>query len=148
MATRFQMEPGFRPASGAAGWAVSNPPILSAAPLLASLAIFREAGFERLREKSLALTGFLEFLLARLEPEVRIVSPQDPTARGCQLSMRIAGTPMRGRRVFDSLSERGVVCDWREPNVIRAAPVPLYNTFADVFTFADELRRALGEIKA
>jgi kynureninase len=142
------MEPGFRAAAGAAGWAVSNPPILSAAPLLASLAIFREAGLERLREKSLALTGFLESLLERLEPEVRIISPHDAAARGCQLSMRIAGTATRGKRVFDSLCERGVVCDWREPNVIRAAPVPLYNSFTEVFTFADELRRALGEIRA
>ncbi len=148
LATRFQMEPGFRAATGAAGWAVSNPPILSAAPLLASLAIFREAGFERLREKSLALSGFLEFLLARLAPDVRIISPHESAARGCQLSMRIAGTAERGKRIFDSLRERGVVCDWREPNVIRAAPVPLYNTFADVFAFADELRRALGAIKA
>jgi kynureninase len=148
LATRFQMEPGFRPESGAAGWAVSNPPILSAAPLLASLALFREARFERLREKSLALTGFLQFLLARLEPEVRIISPRDAAARGCQLSIRIAGAPDRGKRVFDRLHERGVVCDWREPNIIRAAPVPLYNTFTDVFTFAEELRHALGEIKS
>ncbi|HXR89142.1 MAG TPA: kynureninase [Steroidobacteraceae bacterium] len=148
LTTRFQMEPGFRAAGGAAGWAVSNPPILSAAPLLASLKIFREAGFERLREKSLALTGFLELLLEQLEPQVRIISPRDAAARGCQLSLRITGTPTRGKRVFDTLRERGVVCDWREPNVIRAAPVPLYNTFTDVFTFADELQRALGEIQA
>jgi kynureninase len=148
LTTRFQMEPGFRAAAGAAGWAVSNPPILSAAPLLASLAIFREAGLERLREKSLALSGFLEFLLERLEPQVRVISPRNAAARGCQLSMRIAGTAIRGKRVFDSLRERGVVCDWREPNIIRAAPVPLYNTFADVFTFASELRAAVGEIQA
>jgi kynureninase len=148
LTSRFRMEPGFRAESGAAGWAVSNPPILSAAPLLASLEIFRAAGFGRLREKSLALTGFLEFLLGRLAPEVRIISPRDAAARCCQLSMRIAGTADRGKRVFDVLRERGVVCDWREPNVIRAAPVPSYNTFADVFTFADELRRALGEIQA
>src|SRR6185437_11714861 len=147
LATRFRMEPEFRAEAGAAGWAVSNPPILSAAPLLASLAIFREAGFERLHAKSQALTGFLESLLER-EPGVRIISPRDAAARGCQLSLRIAGSATRGKRVFDSLGERGVVCDWREPNVIRAAPVPLYNTFADVFTFAAELRRALGEIQA
>jgi kynureninase len=146
LATRFQMEPGFRAEIGAAGWAVSNPPILSTAPLIASLSIFQEARFERLREKSLALTGYLDFLLTRLEPQVRIISPQDAAARGCQLSLRIAGSSTRGKRVFDMLRERGVVCDWREPNIIRAAPVPLYNTFAEVCLFAEELRRALGEV--
>jgi kynureninase len=147
LATRFQMEPGYRAAAGAAGWAVSNPPILSTAPLIASLQIFREAQLERLREKSLALTGFLEFLLSGLEPQVRIITPRDSAERGCQLSMRIAGNPARGKHIFDLLRARGVACDWREPNVMRAAPVPLYNTFADVFVFADELRRALGEAR-
>jgi kynureninase len=151
LATRFQMEPGFRAEPGAPGWAVSNPPILSSAPLIASLAIFEEARMERLREKSVSLTGYLEFLLSRLEPQVRIISPHDAAARGCQLSLRIAGSPTRGKRVFDVLREHGVVCDWREPNgdgapVIRAAPVPLYNGFADVFVFAAELQRALGEV--
>lgn len=144
-ASRFRMEPGFRAAPGAAGWAVSNPPILSSAPLIASLALFQEARIGRLREKSVALTGFLEHLLARLEPEVRIITPRDAAARGCQISMRISGAPSRGQRVFELLRERGIVCDWREPNVIRAAPVPLYNTFAEVWTFADELHRALRE---
>lgn len=146
VATRFQMEPGFRAAQGAAGWAVSNPPILSAAPLIASLAIFTAAHIERLREKSLALTAFLEFMLSRLEPQIRIISPQAPQARGCQLSMRVAGTAERGRQVFDLLRARGIVCDWREPNVMRAAPVPLYNSFEEVFTFSDQLGRALREI--
>ena len=151
LATRFQMERDFRAATGAAGWAVSNPPILSAAPLLASLSIFQEARIERLREKSVSLTGYLESLLNRLEPQVRIISPRYQEARGCQLSLHIAGPATRGKRVFEMLRERGVICDWREPSgdgapVIRAAPVPLYNTFADVFMFAEELRRALGEV--
>jgi kynureninase len=148
LASRFQMQPGFRPEAGAAGWAVSNPPILSSAPLIASLAIFRDAHLERLREKSLALSGFLEFLLEPLEPEVRIISPRDPAERGCQLSMRIAGAAIRGKRVFDLLCERGVACDWREPNVMRVAPVPLYNTFVDVFRFAEQLHLALQAIRA
>ena len=140
------MEPGFRAEPGAAGWALSNPPILSAAPLIASLAIFKAARMERLREKSLALTGFLEFLLARLEPGVRIISPPTPGSRGCQLSMRVAGGPARGKGVFDRLRERGIACDWREPNVIRVAPVPLYNSFEDVFMFGERLDRALREV--
>ena len=147
LATRFQMEPGFRAERGAAGWAVSNPPILAAAPLLASLSIFTAARIERLREKSVALTGFLEFLLSRLAPEVRVITPRDSAARGCQLSIRVTGVPERGKRVFDLLCDRGVVCDWREPNVIRAAPVPLYNAFADVFAFSEQLGRALQETR-
>jgi kynureninase len=140
------MEPGFRAAQGATGWAVSNTPILSAAPLIASLAIFNAARLDRLREKSVALTGFLEFLLSPLEPGIRIITPTDPASRGCQLSLRVAGAPARGQRVFDVLRARGVACDWREPNVIRAAPAPLYNSFEDVFTFADQLGRALREV--
>jgi kynureninase len=144
--TRFRMEPQFRAESGAAGWQISNPPILSATPLIASLAIFSEARIERVREKSIALTGFLEYLLGRLEPGVHIVTPRDPAARGSQLSVRITGTPGRGKRVFDKLSERGVICDWREPDVIRVAPISLYNRFEDVFRFSEELARALREI--
>ncbi|HVY81453.1 MAG TPA: kynureninase [Steroidobacteraceae bacterium] len=143
-ASRFAMQPGFRAEHGAAGWAVSNPPVLAAAPLLASLAIFQEAGIERLRAKSVELTGFLEFLLERLAPAVSIISPHVPAARGAQLSLRIAGAG-RGARVFERLAAHGVVCDWREPDVIRAAPVPLYNSFEDVFRFAERLAQALQE---
>ena len=146
IATRFRMEPTFRAAVGAAGWAVSNPPILSAAPLLASLALFKEAQLPRLREKSLALTEFLQFLLAQLEPQVRLITPQDPGSRGCQLSIRITGPATRGKRVFELLDSRGIACDWREPDIMRAAPVPLYNSFADVFTFSEQLGRALREV--
>jgi len=142
-ATRFRMEPRFTAAAGAAAWQISNPPILSAAPLLASLELFQQARIERLREKSVALTSFLEFLLRPLEPSVELITPRAPAARGCQLSIRI---PSRGRRVLDRLSELGVICDWREPDVIRVAPVPLYNRFEDVFTFGERLAQVLQEI--
>jgi kynureninase len=145
-ATRFRMEPHFAAATGAAAWQISNPPILSAAPLLASLELFQQARIERLREKSLALTGFLELLLRPLEPSVQLITPRTPESRGCQLSIRIPGARSRGRRVFDRLSELGVICDWREPDVIRVAPVPLYNRFAEVFIFGERLAQVLGEI--
>lgn len=145
-ATRFQMRPQYQPAPGAAGWQISNPPIFSAAPLIASLAIFQEAGIHRLREKSLALTGLLEQLLQPMEPGAQIITPREPGARGCQLSIRIRGS--RGRRIFERLGREGIVCDWREPDTMRVAPIPLYNTFADVMRFAEHLQRALAEIAA
>jgi kynureninase len=144
-ATRFAMQPGFRAEHGAAGWAVSNPPVLSAAPLIASLAIFQEAGIERLRAKSVQLTGYLEFLLDRIGPTVSLISPRVPAARGAQLSFRIAGAG-RGAQVFAWLGAHDVVCDWREPDVIRAAPIPLYNSFEDVFRFGERLEQALKEV--
>ena len=145
-ATRFKMEPHFEAQPGAAGFQLSNPSILAAAPLLASLQLFAEARIERLREKSLALTGFLETMVKRLAPHAQLITPTDPNERGCQLSIRITGSANRGKRVFELLSERGVLCDWREPDVIRVAPVPLYNRFEDVFGFGDHLDRALSEI--
>jgi kynureninase len=144
-ATRFEMQPEFRAARGAAGWAVSNPPVLAAAPLIASLAIFQEAGIERLRAKSVELTGYLEFLLDGIGAPVSVISPRVPAARGAQLSFRITGAG-RGARVFAWLGAHGVVCDWREPDVIRAAPIPLYNSFEDVFRFGERLRQALQEV--
>jgi kynureninase len=145
-ATRFRMEPRFAAAAGAAAWQISNPPILSAAPLLASLELFQQARIERLREKSIALTSFLELLLRPLEPSVELITPRAPASRGCQLSIRIPGAASRGKRVLDRLSELGVICDWREPDVIRVAPVPLYNRFEDVFTFGERLAQVLREI--
>lgn len=139
-ATRFLMRPGFHAAAGAAGWQLSNPPILSSAPLIASLEIFAAAGLPRLRAKSIALTGFLEFLLGELTPTVRIMTPRDPVDRGCQLSLRIKG----GHRIFERLGAAGVVCDWREPDTLRVAPVPLYNRFEDVWHFIQHLVQALG----
>jgi kynureninase len=142
--TRFDMRPEFRAAPGAPGWQVSNPPILSSAPLIASLELFASAGMERLRAKSVALTGLLERLVKPLD--VRPISPTDAEARGCQLSLRLGGSPQRGRHVFERLGKRGIVCDWREPDVLRVAPVPLYNRFEDVHRFAEELALALREI--
>ncbi len=143
-ATRFEMGPEFWAAQGADGWQVSNPPILSSAPLVASLEIFSVAGIERLRAKSVALTGFLERLLEPLP--VTLVTPRDPAARGCQLSIRIGDTPGRGRRIYNALEQHGIVCDWREPNIIRVAPAPLYNRFEDVSHFAERLGQALHTV--
>jgi kynureninase len=141
--TRFLMEPQFRAAPGAAAWQISNPPILAAAPLIASLSIFLQAGMEALRAKSIALTGFLEELLQPLAPEVEILTPRDPKRRGCQLSLRLAAGEHHGKQVFDALAERGMVCDWRSPDIIRVAPVPLYNRFEDVWRFAGALSEIL-----
>lgn len=141
--TRFRMEPRFRAAAGAAAWQVSNPPILSAAPLIVSLALFAAAGMDRLRAKSVELTGFMDALLRPLEPEVRIITPAAAAARGCQLSLRIAGGAARGRCVFDALRARGIVADWRSPDIIRVAAVPLYNRFEEVLRFAQQLEAAL-----
>jgi kynureninase len=143
-ATRFAMGPAFNPASGADGWQISNPPILSAAPLLASLELFDLAGFAHLRAKSVALTGYLAYLLAALPLE--ILTPEDAQARGCQLSLRMGRDAGHGRAVFEHLQRAGMVCDWREPDVIRAAPVPLYNSFEDVFRFATALETALRAV--
>jgi kynureninase len=145
---RFQMAPDLVPAPGAAGWQISNPPILSTAPLLASLALFEEAGMARLRTKSVALTGFLAALLQELAPAVEIITPAAAGERGCQLSLRIVGASGQGRRVFEHLSAAGVVCDWREPDIIRVAPVPLYNRFADVARLQEALAEALLETQA
>lgn len=147
-ASRFRMAPGFVAAPGAEGWQVSNPPILSSAPLLASLAIFDAAGIARLRAKSIELTGLLDFLVDRLpSDDITRVTPADANARGCQLSLRIGGGAARGRAVFDRLAELGIVCDWREPDIIRVAPAPLYNGFCEVHAFAERLAGALREIR-
>jgi kynureninase len=145
-ATRFRMEPRFEAESGAAAWQISNPPILSAAPLIASLELFQAARFERLRAKSIALTGFLEHLLQPLQSSVQLITPQAVESRGCQLSIRILGAGSRGKRVLERLTELDVICDWREPDVIRVAPIPLYNRFAEVFVFTERLTQVLQEI--
>jgi kynureninase len=143
-AIRFEMTPEFLPIDGAEGWQLSNPPILSTAPLLASLDIFRRAGRERLREKSSSLTGFLRALLEGLLPDrVAIITPQEVAARGCQLSLRLGCDTHDAKRCHDRLTAAGVVGDWREPDVLRWAPTPLYNSYSDVFTAVDELTRAL-----
>ncbi len=124
-ALRFEMGPEFSPIPGAQGWQVSNPPVLSAAPLLASLDIFQQAGIRRLREKSIALTGYLQHLIETLPPGlVDIITPSAAPDRGCQLSLRIARSPAAAKRSHDLLTAAGVVGDWREPDVLRLAPIP------------------------
>ncbi|MCG3173022.1 MAG: Kynureninase [Myxococcota bacterium] len=133
--TRFRMHLNaeFVPQPGAAGWQLSNPPILALAPLLASLEIFDQAGMAALRAKSLQLTGYLESLLDQSPPgRVRSLTPRDPERRGCQLSLCFE---RGGRELHQALTQAGCICDYREPGVIRVAPVPLYNSFHDVWRF-------------
>ncbi|MEP6777234.1 MAG: kynureninase [Chthoniobacterales bacterium] len=131
---RMQLQPEFVPARSADAWAVSNPPILSMAPLRASLAIFDEAGgMEALRAKSDKLTGYLQFLIESADrAKLSIITPREPDERGCQLSILVHQNP---KELFAKLEAAGVKCDFREPNVIRAAPTPLYNTFHEVWRF-------------
>ena len=128
----------FSPQPGAAGWQVSNPPILSMAPLRASLAIFDEAGMDALHEKSRSLTGFLRFLIEEgpAKDRFEIITPREPEAQGCQLSI-LAADDAKGTHA--ALLEAGCICDFREPNVIRVAPTPLYNTFHEAWRFAQVL---------
>ncbi|MFO0843453.1 MAG: kynureninase [Gemmataceae bacterium] len=134
---RMQLERDFVPRAGADGWQVSNPPILALAPLRASLGLFDEATMPALWAKSERLTGYLIDLLSLLpSSRCEVLTPRDPARRGCQVSLRI---PDRPREVQKALQAAGVVCDFREPDVIRAAPVPLYNTFSEVWTFARTL---------
>lgn len=131
--TRFLMQREFVPQEGAAGWQMSNAQILPMAAHLASLDLFEEAGMQNLRAKSELLTGFLEFLLKEIS-EIQIITPSTPQDRGCQLSL-IA--KKEAKPLFQFLKEKGVVADWREPDVIRVAPVPMYNTFEDVYHFVE-----------
>ncbi|NNM62290.1 MAG: kynureninase, partial [Steroidobacteraceae bacterium] len=142
-ATRFAMGPDFQPIAGAQGWQLSNPPVLSAAPLLASLDIFRRADPRRLRAKSLALSAFLRDSIERLAPagRLQIITPRAPEQHGCQLSLRIA---RGGTDCFERLAAEGIVADWREPDVLRLAPVPSYNSFADAARAARALAGALA----
>jgi len=143
---RLHLEPEFIPVPSADGWQISNPPIFSMAPLRASLAIFHEAGgMEPLRAKSIKLTTYLEFLLGSRRPssadaartsDFKVITPQEAGARGCQLSILVNEPP---KERFKKLEAAGVKCDFREPNVIRAAPTPLYNTFHEVWRFAQVL---------
>jgi kynureninase len=140
--TRFLMGPEFRPSPGAEGWQLSNPPIMAMAPLRASLEIFAAAGIEQLRKKSVSLTGYLEFLLDQAGSDKFVaITPREPERRGAQLSIRIREN---GRAVLNGLIAEGIICDWREPDILRVAPAPLYNTFGDAHRFADRFRAALG----
>jgi kynureninase len=139
--TRFQMQlqSKFVPRPDAFGWQVSNPPILSIAPLRASLFLFDEIGMPALRAKSEGLTGYLEFLLDQIPGNrFEIITPRRLGERGCQVSMLVRDRP---KELLQALEDEGVVCDFRAPNVIRVAPVPLYNRYHDVWTFANILRR-------
>jgi kynureninase len=143
--TRFEMAARFEPAEGTSAWAVSNPPILSTAPLRASLPLFASAGMSALRAKSQRLTAYLEQLLKQRSGEhLRLVTPAEPAQRGCQLSVRLLDGAQRGRQVFQALSRRGVIADWREPDIIRLAPVPLYNSYEDVLRGAWHLSEILS----
>jgi kynureninase len=140
---RFQMKKGFIPMAGADGWQLSNFPILSGAAQLASLEIFEKAGLKRLRDKSLLLTGYLEFLLNQIDGSAKrftVITPKDFNQRGCQLSILMKE---KGQLVFNKIYKAGVMADWREPGVIRVAPVPLYNTFEEVYRFVEIFKAAL-----
>ncbi len=139
--TRFLMDDEFVPMRGAEGWQLSNPPIFQLAALRASLDIFDEAEMKNLRGKSVRLTGYLEFLLDEIHDErISVITPSDEKMRGCQLSIRVGNS---GKSLFDALTTRGVIADWREPDIIRVAPTPLYNSFADVYQFAEILKDCL-----
>jgi kynureninase len=130
------------PAKGVDAWQISCPAVLSQAPLVASLEIFEEAGIDKLRAKSIELTGYLEILLQQgFAGRVESITPAD--ARGCQLSLVVRDSSVDARSLFKKLDALNVIGDWREPNVIRMAPVPLYNSFEDVYEFTERLAVAL-----
>ena len=145
-ADRFQMNPGFDPIAGAEGWQLSNAPILGMAAHLASLEIFEEAGMDRIAQKRDQLTAFLAYLIRDVSQRnqekcsFEIITPESPLERGAQLSILAKG---QGKQLFYRLTNIGVVADWREPNVIRIAPAPLYNSYEDCFRFAQFLERAI-----
>lgn len=146
--TRFKMEKGFEPIPTAEGWQLSNAPILSMAAHKASLDIFEEAGMNNLAAKSKLLSGYLHFILNDInskqkEKVIAIITPAKEEERGCQVSMLML---RKGKEIFSELSEQGVVADWREPNVIRVAPVPLYNSFEDVWRFGEIIGNTINKV--
>lgn len=141
--TRFNMRGEFDQLPGAEGWQLSNPPILSMAAIKASLDVFKNVGFEKLIAKSKKLTGYFEFLLSQLgEDTIKIITPSNPDERGCQLSIQVKNAD---KALHTKLTEAGIISDWREPDVIRCAPVPLYNSFEDVYNVVKSLSLALSE---
>ncbi|WP_405228747.1 kynureninase [Lentisalinibacter sediminis] len=141
--TRFRMTKDFTPAPGADIWQLSNPPVLALAPVIASLELFEAAGIGALREKSLALTGYLRRRLEERFPGgFGILTPEDPRGHGAQLSLVVRGMGLTGRDLFKNLERLNVITDWREPDVIRVAPVPLYNSYADIEAFLERLAEA------
>ena len=140
--TRFNMRHEFDVLSGAEGWQLSNPPILSMAAIKASLDIFNEVGIKKLVEKSRKLTGYFEFLINGLNnKDIKIITPTNPEERGCQLSIQVNNAD---KGLHDKLTKAGVMSDWREPDVIRCAPVPLYNSFQDVYNMVEKLKSILN----
>ncbi len=141
---RFKMEETFDPIQGADGWQISNLPVLSLAPYLASVEMFAEIGMDALIAKRNKITSYLEFILHEIDKEVsssfEIITPSNPSERGCQLSVFLHG---EGRSLFDYLMKNGVITDWREPNVIRLAPVPLYCSFEDMYNFGQILKSGI-----
>jgi kynureninase len=144
---RFKMLKGFHPMRGADGWQLSNHPVLAGAVHLASLEMIAEAGMNNVRRKSEALTGFLEYMLDEADPKhsfLQLLTPRNAPERGCQLSLFMK---QEGKNIFQSISQSGVIADWRDPGVIRVAPVPLYNTFEEVHTFGtifgDALKKSM-----
>ncbi|TXE09359.1 kynureninase [Gelidibacter salicanalis] len=141
-ATRFKMRDEFDQLAGAEGWQLSNPPILSMAAIRASLDIFAEVGMERLTAKSKELTGYFEFLLLQLgNDSIKIITPSNPDERGCQLSIQVKNAD---KTLNNKLTQAGVISDWREPDVIRCAPTPLYNSFEDVYHLVEKLKEILN----
>ncbi|MEM6344175.1 MAG: kynureninase [Bacteroidota bacterium] len=141
--SRFLMGPDFQPIPGAEGWQLSNPPILPMAAMRASLEIFDEAGMDNLVRKARHLTGYMEYLLDLFENDrIRIITPRHPAERGCQLSIQVKNAD---KSLFDQITQAGVIADWREPDVIRVAPVPLYNNYVDVFEFVEILKAAIND---
>ena len=140
--TRFKMRDEFDQLPGAEGWQLSNPPILSMAAIRASLDVFKKAGFDTLCKKSKQLTGYFEFLLNELKNDhIKIITPKDPEQRGCQLSIQVKNAD---KTLHNKLFEAGIITDWREPDVIRCAPVPLYNSYMDVYQFVNRLKTILN----
>jgi len=139
--TRFEMGPDFDAIQTAEGWQISNAPVIGMAPLLASMEIFDEIGMAAIRLKSEKLTGFLEYLITENLPAVNIITPANPAERGCQLSLVAPG----GNNTFNKLSKKGVVCDWRKPDVIRVAPHPLFNCYTEVYDFVELLKHSISE---
>jgi len=139
--TRFKMRDDFEPMPGAEGWQLSNPPILSMAAIRASLDLFAQAGFQNLCAKSAQLTSYLEYLVSNLDGErITIITPSNPADRGCQLSLAVKNAD---KSLFNAITAKGVIADWREPDVIRIAPVPLYNSFEDCWRFVEVLKSEL-----
>lgn len=141
--TRFNMRHEFDVLPGAEGWQLSNPAILSMAAIRASLDLFDKAGFSNLISKSKSLTGFLEYLINDLNnSKINIITPKNPKERGCQLSIQVKDA---NKKLHTQLTKSGVISDWREPDVIRVAPAPLYNSYQDVYKFVQRLKKILTQ---